>query len=196
MLGSITPLGERGRGSRWWLTVSAYVAGSVLAGAATGAALGGVGVALPAFPDGVGLAAVAALLVLALAFDLPFGLRLPTVHRQVEEDWRDRFRGWVWGLGFGLQLGVGVVTVVTTASVYVTWATALLVGTPRGGAAIGAAFGLARALPVFAVARVDRPDRLLGVERALRRLARPARAATVAAAAALGLVSAVGAARW
>jgi hypothetical protein len=196
MLGSITPLGERGRGSRWWLTVSAYVAGSVLAGAATGAALGGVGAALPAIPDGVGLAAVAALLVIALAFDLPVGLRLPTVHRQVEEAWRDRFRGWVWGLGFGLQLGVGVATVVTTATVYVTWAAALLVGTPRGGAAIGAAFGLARALPVFAVARVDRPDRLLGVERALRRLARPARTATVAAGAALGLVSAVVAARW
>ena len=36
MLGSITPLGERGRGSRWWVTVTAYVLGSTLAGVALG----------------------------------------------------------------------------------------------------------------------------------------------------------------
>ena len=43
MLGSITPLGERGRGSRWWLTVSAYLLGSILAGLVTGAVFGWAG---------------------------------------------------------------------------------------------------------------------------------------------------------
>ena len=33
MLSSIHPLGEAGRGQRWWLTVAAHVAGSVLGGA-------------------------------------------------------------------------------------------------------------------------------------------------------------------
>ncbi len=40
MLGSITPLGERSRGSRWWLTVTAYVVGSALAGLVTGGLFG------------------------------------------------------------------------------------------------------------------------------------------------------------
>ena len=36
--------------------------------------------------------------------------------RQVNEDWMARYRGWAYGAGFGLQLGLGVVTIVTTAS--------------------------------------------------------------------------------
>ena len=43
MLSSITPLGERGRAARWPLTTAAYLTASVLAGAALGAALGGLG---------------------------------------------------------------------------------------------------------------------------------------------------------
>ncbi len=46
MLASITPLGERGRGQRWWLTVTAHVVGSVLGGAAIGAAMGLIGMAI------------------------------------------------------------------------------------------------------------------------------------------------------
>jgi len=46
MLGSITPLGERGRGRRWGGTVSAYTAGSVAGGAIAGAAAGAVGAVL------------------------------------------------------------------------------------------------------------------------------------------------------
>ncbi len=36
MLSSISPLGERARGSRWWLTTTAYVVGSLLGGLALG----------------------------------------------------------------------------------------------------------------------------------------------------------------
>ena len=43
MLGSITPLGERGRGSRWGITVSAYIIGSAAGGAALGSMLGWAG---------------------------------------------------------------------------------------------------------------------------------------------------------
>ena len=43
MLGSITPLGERGRGSRWGVTVAAYLVGSAAGGAALGASLGTLG---------------------------------------------------------------------------------------------------------------------------------------------------------
>ena len=58
MLGSITPLGERGRGSRWGVTVSAYLVGSAAGGAALGATLGTLGQPLP-------LSSTARLLILA-----------------------------------------------------------------------------------------------------------------------------------
>ena len=43
MLASITPLGERGRRSRWSVTVSAFALGATLTGTLAGAALGALG---------------------------------------------------------------------------------------------------------------------------------------------------------
>src|SRR2546429_9237251 len=43
MLASITPLGERGRSSRWPVTVAFFIFGSALSSAALGAAAGAVG---------------------------------------------------------------------------------------------------------------------------------------------------------
>ena len=198
MLGSITPLGERGRGSRWWLTVSAYLVGSLAGGTFVGSALGAVGATFGAasWSITVRLSTIAVALVVGVLVDLHVGgLRLPTVHRQVEEEWRGRYRGWVWGLAFGFQLAVGVVTIVTTSTVYVTWLAAGLSGAASGGAAVGATFGLARALPIFAVAGVRTPRELLGVDATLRRLASPARSATYAAAGAIAAVAGLGAIR-
>src|SRR5262245_50414838 len=147
MLGSITPLGERGRGSRWGVTVSAYLIGSAIGGAALGAALGWVGSPLDRSAN-VRLALLGVAIVIGIAFDLGLaGLRLRTTHRQVDETWRASYRGWVWGLTFGAQLALGVITVVTTSLVYVTWLGAFLAGSPAAGALVGLAFGLARALP-------------------------------------------------
>jgi sulfite exporter TauE/SafE len=197
MLGSITPLGERGRGSRWWLTVMAYVAGSAFAGAAVGGPLGRLG-ASAAGGAGVGarLVLLGAIVAIGLALDLgAVGRPLPTVHRQVDEAWRTRYRGWVWGLGYGVELGVGVVTIVTTSTVYATWAAASLSGSALAGAAIGAAFGLSRALPVLSVARVRRPDQVLRIDAALARLAAPARHATYAMGVVLASAAIVGGVR-
>jgi hypothetical protein len=198
MLGSITPLGERGRGSRWWLTVAAYIAGSVAGSLAFGAALGWVGVPFASdASEGVRLVVLGSIVALGLGLDLgAFGSRLPSVRRQVDETWRARYRGWVWGLGFGAQLGVGVATIVTTSTVYATWGAAVLSGGVFAGAAIGAAFGLARALPVLSVAGVHRADQLLRVDVVLNRLAVPGRRATYAAGAILATTALVGAARW
>ena len=198
MLGSITPLGERGRGSRWWLTVSAYLVGSLAGGLLLGAALGALGAALgvATWSTTTRLGLLALALLVGSALDLRVGgLWLPTIHRQVDEEWRGRYRGWVWGIAFGFQLALGVVTIVTTSTVYVTWLAAGVSGAAVGGAAVGAAFGLARALPVFAVARVRTPAQLLRVDGTLQRLARPARTATYVAGGALAALAAVGAAR-
>jgi hypothetical protein len=198
MLGSITPLGERGRGSRWWLTTTAYVAGSSVAGLVFGAALGALGSALfESVGTATRLAALGAGVIAGLMLDLgAFGLRLPTIHRQVDEGWRIRYRGWVWGLGFGLQLGLGVVTIVTTSTVYATWLAAALAGGVRAGAVIGLVFGAARALPVLGVGRVRRPEQLLRVDAVLTRLSAPARRAAIAGGGVAAAVALAGSVRW
>jgi sulfite exporter TauE/SafE len=167
MLASIHPLGERARSRRWGTTVTAYVAGSTFAAALLGAALGGLG-RLLAPPPPVTAGAVVVLCALGLAFDLHLGgLRLPTIHRQVDKDWLDRYRGWVVGVGFGFQLGLGVITIVNTGAVYLAFALALLTRSPEAGAVVGATFGLVRALVLLGVAGVRRPDQLRS---ALRRM--------------------------
>src|SRR6266498_4048122 len=125
----MTPLGERGRGSHWAITVAWYVAGSVAGGAGLGYGLGTVGSFVQCR---LGLSARTAVGVLALVVALgvvldlgAFGVRLPTVRRQVNEEWLHRYRGWVYGLGFGVQLGVGFSTVVAISAVYGAFAAAL-----------------------------------------------------------------------
>jgi hypothetical protein len=187
MLASIHPLGERARKRRWGTTVAAYVAGSTVAAALLGAALGAVGgmVALPGPATGL---AVLGLCALGLAFDLRLGgLRLPTVHRQVDKDWLDRYRGWVYGLSFGFQLGLGVVTVVNTAAIYVTFVLALASGSAVVGALIGTTFGLTRGLVILSVRRVRRPEELHGAHRRMRTWAPLSRRMSVGAQAAVAV---------
>ena len=88
--------------------------------------------------------------------------RLPTMRRQVNEDWLREYRGWVYGVAFGGQLGVGVSTIVTTSLVYVTLLAAFLAGGAGSGAAIVGLFGAARGATLLAGARVRRPERAGG----------------------------------
>jgi hypothetical protein len=175
MLGSITALGERGRGSRWTTTVVAYVIGSAVGGLAVGATLGLVGAAL-APPPAVGLLVMATLIGAGVVLDLgPRGLALPTIRRQVNEAWLHRYRPWVYGTGFGFQLGAGVVTVVVGSAVYAAFAASFLTGSLVRGAAIGAAFGAARAATIVPAGRIRRPAQLGLVDARLRAWDGPSR---------------------
>ncbi len=185
MLTSISPLGERARGHRWWATTAAYVVGSTLGGALMGLLLGLLG-SEPARSRPVARrSGSAGLRRPELLGQLPHG------RRQVDEDWLTRYRGGVYGLGYGLQLGLGVVTVVTSASTYAVLALALLSGSAVHGVAIGTAFGVVRALPLLGMARVRTPATL---RRAAATLAsaqpvlRPATTGTLLAAAAAMVV--------
>jgi hypothetical protein len=178
MLTSISPLGERARGNRWTVTVTAYVVASVLGGLTTGGALGFVG----SFVDVSLWVAVA---VCALAAVLDAVRRLPTIRRQVDEDWLTRYRGWVYGLGFGYQLGLGFVTIVTSAATYAMLALCLLSGSTLPGLAIGGLFGLVRALPILALRGAQTPERLRDIAARLEVLSASAgRVTTVVLAAA------------
>jgi hypothetical protein len=164
MLASINPLGERMRNRRWGASFAWYVAGSVLGGLTMGVLFGLLGVGLFAWFDPSQTVVGALVLgfgLVGVAFETHmFGLRLPTIIRQVDENWLGRYRVWVYAGGFGYQLGLGVVTVVTSATVYLTWILCTLSGTLWGGIVIGVAFGFVRALPMLMVARVDSPGML------------------------------------
>ena len=177
MLSSISPLGERARAARWPVTVGAYLGGSVLGGAAVGLVAASVGSLLPEpwRASRPVVVAAAVLLLVGLLLDLRVGgSRLPTIHRQVDEDWMARYRGWVYGVGYGVQLGAGVVTIVTSATVYAVWLLALLAGRPLAGVLLGAAFGLVRALPVLTLRRVYDPAALRRTFHRVERWRRPA----------------------
>ncbi len=165
MLSSINPLGERARGQKFGLTAVWYLIGSALGGLVIGGLSGWVGVFIP-YGD-AGLAAVAVLCFLGAIADLT-GRRFPSIHRQVDENWLTRYRGWVYGVGFGFQLGLGVVTIVTTASVYVLIGVAAITRSPALGGLLGMVFGLARAVVIAMVMRVQDAQSLRDVMRRLQ----------------------------
>lgn len=173
MLSSIHPLGERSRNNAWILTVGAFAVGAVGSGAAVGAiaaltgALSGL-VTTPTWLPVVVLAAAAA----AELWRIP----VPTYRRQVNERWIGAFRGWVYGLGFGGQLGSGFATYVVTWAVPAWLFTIAWLGDIQMGAALGAIFGLGRTLPLIAAGWIDRPDRLSVFNRSVADLAATAHA--------------------
>ncbi len=167
----------RALGGLAWLALGPLVRG------AAGGAPGGIGVRW---------ALVIAICGLAAAVD-GTGRRPPwPAHRQVDDGWMVRYRGWVYGAGFGFQLGLGVVTIVTTAAVPAAWLLALLTGSPVAGAAVGLAFGLSRGLPVLANAGVDTPGRLWSFQRRFQAGEAAAHRATVASLGALAVAGAAG----
>lgn len=195
MLSSITPLGERGRQSRWWITVCAFAFGATAAGALTGAAAGLLGEAVRLGSTSprlrLGLLAAAAL----LGGGLELGRGLPGPRRQVDERWLDRYRGWVYGVGYGAQLGVGISTVVTSAATYLALVAALLSADPGRGALIVGLYGAIRGLTPLAGAHVRAPEQLFALHRRLGRgRARIARAG-VAAIAAIAILALIGSLR-
>ena len=196
MLTSISPLGERARASRWWVTTTAYVVSSVLGGLALGLLAAGLGSLLPSSwrSSTPAYLLAAAALVAGLLLDLGVaGRRLPTWRRQVDRRWLGRYRGWVVGVGFGAQLGFGLVTIVTSATTYAVALLCLLSGSPAVGLLVGGTFGLVRALPSAFMGRVVTREQLwrvlAGVERAAPGADLAARLALAAAAATLTVIA-------
>ena len=83
----------------------------------------------------------------------------------MNEEWLNRYCGWVYGLGFGAQLGTGVLTIVTISAVYVSLLAALLSGSFAVGEALGAALGAARWLSALPGVHAPGPRDSLGSRR-------------------------------
>lgn len=183
MLSTITPLAEAGRGRRYGVTAAWFVVAAGVGGAALGA-LGAIGAAVV---ESMGLAAedrvLVALVVVAVAAGFDADLvspRLPHHRRQVNEVWLDQFRGWVYGAGFGVQIGAGLATYIMTAAVYLVVVLGALSARPWAAVGLGVAFGSARGLAVLAGASVTTPERLVTLHRRLDAWREPVRVAVVA----------------
>ena len=106
---------------------------------------------------------------------------MPGPRRQVDERWLDRYRGWVYGLGYGSQLGLAVTTVVSSAATYVALVAALESASAADGAIILGCFGAVRGLTPLAAARVRSQRQLLDLHRGLARWRAPVQWGTVGA---------------
>jgi hypothetical protein len=170
MLASITPLGERGRQSHWGLTATAFMLGASVAGVSIGALAGALGAVLLPSHDATTwrLVAVAVAALLAIAVDKRPG-RVPGPRRQVDERWLAEFRGWVYGLGYGVQLGAAVTTVISSAATYLALLAALLVASAGRGAIVMGCYGLVRGLSLLGGARVRSPAQLIALHARLDR---------------------------
>ena len=179
MLGSISSLGERARGRRWETTASALALGAVGSGALLGGTLGSLGALLP-----LGAATRAwtelAVITAAVLVDTAWLPRRIGPIRQVNDHWLQIYRGWIAGSGFGIQLGLAVATVVTSATTYVVLVSMLLVGNVWIGVVIGAAYGGVRALTSVLGGAIRRPEQLVLADRLLSHTDGMARMSVVA----------------
>jgi len=195
MLSTITPLAEAGRGHRFRWTASWFVVGAVVGGLTTGAgaAVLAAAVGLAGLPVAatLGLAALAA--VVTAGSDLQvIGRQLPIRPRQVNEEWLGRYRSWVYGAGFGWQIGTGFATYIMTAAVYLTVALAAISGSPLAAVVIGATFGLVRGLAILPAATITTPARLVAAHRRFDAWAEPVRQSVIGVQLAVALAAVVG----
>ena len=197
MLASITPLGERSRDNRWWVTALTFAFGSLAGGLLIGSALGALGKVLLAplsLPPAAMLGVLSVLCLVGIAVDAPVRrLRLPTTRRQVDPGWITLYRNQVYGFGFGFQLGLGLVTIVTTSATYLCLLAAFASGSPAVGALVGGVFGAVRGAAILPAARVSSPDHLMVMSEKLSRLQPVAKRMTLCwqAAIAVGLAAAI-----
>ncbi len=182
MLSSITPLSERGRGHRFRTTAAWFVGGGLLGGLTLGGAMAVMAVGIGALHlpvVAVGAIGGCAALVAAASDARLGGFSLPIHRRQVNELWLDGYRTWVYGLGFGWQIGCGLATYVMTAGVYLTILFGALTGRPLVALAIGGVFGLVRGSAVLLGRRVVSTESLIAFHRRFAELGPAALAVVV-----------------
>jgi hypothetical protein len=203
MLSQLTPVGEASRGYRYRTTATWFVLGAIVGGATLGALMAGLAAAVSALgATSTALLGVAAgLAVVGATVDSGvLGFMPPFFKRQVNEYWLSKYRAWVYGSGFGWQIGAGVTTYIMTAAVFVTIAYGALTAGPVAALVLGVFFGFVRGLAVLLTARSRSTAELFALHRRFDALGEPVRrgvivvqlaVAVVAAGAAWGVVAAL-----
>jgi hypothetical protein len=197
MLSTITPFGEAGRGHRWGVTATFYALGGLVGGLLTGllAAVLAAAVAALDLSTDAALAIAAGGALVAATIDLGVtGIRPPFHRRQVNEDWLDQYRPWVYAGGFGVQIGCGLATYIMTASVFLVIGLAALTAHPVAALATCGLFGLTRGIMVVAGGRTRTPDDLRHFMRRFQEIEEPVRLGVVAVVLFAAVVLAAGAA--
>jgi hypothetical protein len=172
MLSTITPVSERAKGNSYRWTATWFVIGAVVGGATLGVMMAFLAEGIHSFdlpPAMAGLLALGAALVVAASDVGIGGFRLPIHRRQVNERWLDHYRPWVYGAGFGWQIGSGISTYITTAAVYLMVVLGALTGDPLIALAVGTTFGVLRGLAVLLTRRSTNPSDLLAFHRRFQR---------------------------
>ena len=157
MVGTIIPIvyGERHQGRRetgLWL----HAVGAAIGSAGVGALLGLLGAARLSDAQVVRQGAVLAGLGwvhVALA-QRDFGvwsIRLPQSRWQVPWHWQFRMSRRLVAFVYGLTLGGGLLTAISSSAYYLLLAWVVLMGSPWLGAVLMGAYGVARVAPLFAV---------------------------------------------
>lgn len=187
----IHPLGESSRNNSWFVTIAAFTIGSVTAGALLGAVFGSLGGQV--FPD---LSNSAALVLTAVAVALGGLLDLSplkpwTPRRQVNENWIGRYRGWVYGAAFGIQLGLGFAVFVMSWGYYSMLLAAGLSRSAVAGATMGAAFGLGRGLLLYMSKHITTPERLARFHARMQTMKAPVFRFTGVASLVMALIAAI-----
>ena len=193
MLSQLTPVGEASRGYRYRTTATWFVAGAVVGGATLGAVMALLAwtVAAVGLTSTTLLGAAAVLAALGAAIDAGvLGFSPPFFKRQVNEYWLARYRAWVYGSGFGWQIGAGVTTYIMTAAVFVTIAYGALTAGPAAAFALGVFFGLVRGLAVLLTARRRTTAELFALHRRFDELGEPVRRAVIVVQLAVAVVAA------
>ena len=195
MLSTLTPLSERSRGNRFGRTGTWFVVGATLGGATLGLIGAAIAVGVAAWDPSrtATWAVVAAASTAAVALEM-FGagrLALPHHRRQVNELWLDQFRPWVYGMGFGAQIGFGLATYIMTAAVYLTVVMAGVTASPLVAVAVGTTFGFVRGLAVFASARCHTPQQLAAFHRRFESMTEPVRRTAIVVEAGVAITAAI-----
>ena len=168
MLSTITPISERAKGHSYRSTALWFVAGAVAGGVTLGAVialLAGAVHSLHLPTTVLGSAAFGAALLAAASDAGIGGVRVPIHRRQVNERWLDQYRAWVYGSGFGWQIGTGLSTYITTAAVYLMVVLGALTAAPVTALVIGAGFGVVRGLAVLMTRNLTVPADLRAFHR-------------------------------
>jgi hypothetical protein len=193
MLSQLTPVAEASRGHRYRSTAAWFVLGAVAGGATLGALMAGLAMVVSSTgatsPVLLGIASGAALFGAAVDGGVA-GVAPPFFKRQVNENWLTKYRAWVYGSGFGWQIGAGVTTYVMTAAVFVTIGYGALTAGPGAALALGVLFGLARGLAVLLTARRRTTAELFTLHRRFDALGEPVRRAVIVVQLAVGVVAA------